>query len=260
MRKATGILVLTLAMAVLWAPSLSAVTLTLQQGVNGYAGTTDAWLDESLETDNYGGAANLRIQYNNGRSDCVVLKFDLAGLIPSGSVIVSATLSLWYYGQSSMGSNNAVTITPYRLQAGAWWDENIYDGQAGVGVSYQYRDVAQLYQWTGGAVGGWWDKIDDANGTARIKDTGGTPVGAIEPGNWVPWNVTNSVTQWYGGATNHGFLLVATGFEGSGYIGAGLFISRNDTISTYRPKLVIVYDTPVPARESTWSGIKALYR
>lgn len=259
MVKATRVLIPALVAVSLGASSLSATTVTLQQGLNGYTGCTDSWLDESLTSDNYGGAPNLRIQWNNGRSDCVVLKFNLTGIIPPGSTILSATLSLWYYDQSSMGDDNAVTIKPFRLNSGSWWDENVYNGQSGTGVSYGYRDVNELYPWTGGAEGGWWDKIDDLNGTARIKKLGGLPVGAIEPGNWVPWNVTSSVAQWYGGATNNGFLLATTGFEGGGYIAAGLFISRNDSGASYRPKLVISYDTPVPAEPGTWSRIKSLY-
>jgi len=228
--------------AMITSPAFAWTEITLQQGLNGYQGTTDAWLNDSLVRHNYGGAPDLRIQWNNGRSDCAVIKFDLAGAIPPNQRILSATLSLYYFYAGSMGNDNAVTIKPFRLAAGAWWDENIYDGVSGYGVSYRYRDANETYEWTNGAEGGWYDKIDDNNGTNKIKKTGGTPPDAIEPGNWVPFDVTPSVTQWYGGATNNGFLVVATNFQGGGTLGYGKFYSRNEGGSSVRPTLTIRYE------------------
>ncbi len=224
-------------------PVFAWTEITLQQGTNGYSGTTDAWLNESLTRDNYGGSANLRVQWYNGRSDCTVIKFDLTGIIPPNQRILSATLSLYYHYAGSMQDNNSMTIKPFRITQGAWWDENIYDGQFGYGVSYRYRDAEENYEWTNGAEGGWYDKIDDGNGTNKIKKAGGLPPDAIPPGNWVPFTVTSSVSQWYQGATNNGFLLVATGFEGSGTTVYGLFYSRNDGAPSWgHPKLTIRYE------------------
>ena len=237
-----------------------AMTVTLQQGLNGYAGTTDAWLDESSYRHNNGGSIDLRVQWYNGRSDCTDLKFDLAARIPAGSTIESATLTLWYQECGSMSNDNAVTIKPFRLQPSAWWDENIYDDVNGYGVSYKFRDANETYQWTGGVDGGWSDKIDDGNGVNKIKKTGGTPPDAVEPQNFISWDVTPSVRQWVAGQTNNGFLLVATDFVGSGNIAWGIFRSRHDSGVYYCPALVITYDTPVPVLKSTWGGIKNLYR
>ena len=242
MRRPTKLYWLAVLVAMITSPAFAWTEITLQQGLNGYQGTTDAWLNHSLVRHNYGGAPDLRIQWNNGRSDCAVIKFDLAGAIPPNQRILSATLSLYYFYAGSMGNDNAVTIKPFRLAAGAWWDENIYDGVSGYGVSYRYRDANETYEWTNGAEGGWYDKIDDNNGTNKIKKTGGTPPDAIEPGNWVPFDVTPSVTQWYGGATNNGFLVVATNFQGGGTLGYGKFYSRNEGGSSVRPTLTIRYE------------------
>ena len=246
--------------ALLAPPSLAFTTMVLQQGVNGYAGTADAWLDESQARDNYGGASSLRINWYNGRNDCLVMKFDLTGRIPGGARIIAATLSLYYYEAGSFQDDNAMTIKPYRLAGAAWWNENIYAGQYGTGVSYRYRDVNEQYEWTGGAEGGWYDKLDDGNGVNKIKETGGTPPDAIPPGNWVSFDVTPSVTQWNGGATNNGFLLAAVGFEGGGTTVYGLFYSRDEGGSWARPKLAITYEEPVGVQPAHWSTIKALYR
>jgi hypothetical protein len=260
MIRVTRVVAWAWAAVMLCSPAFASNVITLQQGLDGYTGCTDAWLDESLTRDNYGGAPNLRIQWNNGRSDCVVLKFDLTGQIPQGSAILAASLSLWYYDSGGMTNENAITIKPFRLQSSAWWDENIYDGVNGYGVSYRYRDAGETYEWTGGAVGGWWDKIDDGNGTNKIKKAGGTPPDAIPHPNWVSFNVKPSVLQWRGGATNNGFLLVATGWEGGGSLGYGLFISRNDGGASYRPKLTITLEPPVSSAKTSWGRIKGLYR
>ena len=257
MTIATRVILLALATALLCPPALAESTITLQNGLNGYAGTSDAWLDASQTRDNYGGAPDLHIRWYNGRNDCVVMRFDLSGQIPSGAVIVSATLSVYYMEAFSFVENNALTIKPFRL--GVSWDENTGDGLFSYGVSYRYRDINETYEWTNGAEGGWYDKIDDGNGTNKIKRTDGYP-DAVPPQNWVSFDVTPSVSQWKAGAANYGFLLVATGFEGNGTTVYGTFTSRNDSGAAYRPKLTITYDSPVPAARSSWGRIKGLYR
>jgi hypothetical protein len=244
----------------LLAPPALATTITLQQGVNGYTGCTDAWLDESLPRYNYGGSATLHCQWNNGRSDAVVLKFDLAGKIPPSNVVTSATLSLWYVDCGGLANDNAVTLAPFRLRDVAGWSENGYDGVSGYGVSYAYRDAGESSPWTGGAEGGWYDKIDDASGTNKIKKAGGTPVDAIPPQDWVSFDVTASVQQWNSGAVNNGFLIDATGWQGSGAIGYGIFSSRNDSVGWSHPVLSISYDRPVATAKASWGRIKSLYR
>jgi len=222
-------------------------TIALQQGLNGYGGTTDAWLDESAKLDNNGGSNELRVQWYNGRSDATVIKLDLTGQIPPYQEITSATLWLYYFYAGSFTNSNTLTVKAFRLAPGAWWDENVYGGVSGYGVNYTYRDASQTLQWTGGAEGGWWDKIDDGNGVALLKKTGGTDPNAIDPNHWVPFNVAPSVTQWYRGVANNGFLLDATGFAGSGTTVYSKFFSRNEGGSSYRPQLVISYQLdPTP--------------
>ena len=118
-----------------------AATVTLQQGVLGYTGNKDAWLDESSKRDNNGGDTKLRIQYNSGLSDSTLIRFDLPSL--SFQTVSAATLSLYLYDTYSMVESNALEIKPYRIVAARSWDENIYVGQFGVGVSWRYRDAAE---------------------------------------------------------------------------------------------------------------------
>lgn len=227
--------------AALAGEATGATTLTLQNGLNGYAGTADAWLDDSYEGRNYGSSATLELKWNNGYSDTMVIRFDLVGQIPSNQRILSATLGLWYVTESSMQDDNAITIKPFRISPGASWYENVYNGVSGYGVSWDWRDNGETLAWSGTG-GGWYDKVDDWNGTARIKPEGGTALNAVDPQNWVNFDVRASVSNWYAGAGNQGLLLAATGWEGGGTTASGIFIARNDSLQSTRPRLVITYE------------------
>ncbi len=259
MHLATRLLVLA---CLLVAPvaAVASTIVVLQNGSNGYVGTSDNWLDASLPRDNHGASPDLHVQWSGGHSDCVLLRFDLAGWIPSGASILSATLSLYYTGAYGFLADDAITIKPYRLQASAWWDESAYDGQTGVGSSYRFRDASEIFEWTNGAQGGWYDKVDDLNGTAKIKRADGTPQDATAPGSWVTFDVAASVNQWKIGQANNGFLLVATSLQGTAATCYGTFESRNDGAVGYRPKLTIAFEAPVGTESRTWSRIKTLYR
>lgn len=260
MRLATRLLVLACLAVVPIAPAFAVTTVTLQNGWNGYAGTADNWLAAGQAHDNHGGATDLRIRWNNGRDDCALVRFDLTGKIPSGATILSATLSLYYLSATGFLSDNAVTIKAYRLHPSAWWDENDYPAQSGFGSNYAFRDAGEVYPWTGGAEGGWYDKIEDGNGSVKIKRADGTPPDAIVPGTWAVFDVTASVNQWKSGQANNGFLLIATGFQGGAATCHGTFTSRNDAGASFRPKLTINFEAPVSAEAGAWGRIKALYR
>jgi hypothetical protein len=234
-------------MIALAVPAL-ADTLVLQNGLNGYAGTTDAWLDESRSHYNFGSTQSFEMKYSDGVSDTTVLKFDnINSLIGPGKTITSATLKLYYIASDGMVSNNSLEIVAYQLNAGKSWYENIYDGVTGYGVNWRYRDNNQSLAWSGPVYGGWNDSTDIGNGVAWIKPTGGSGQG-YEPGSWALWNVTNSVRSWYAGAENNGFLMAAVQLYGNGSIAGGVFSSRNNTSSypLYRPILEINF-TPEPA-------------
>jgi len=239
-----------LVLAALLPPRGNAATFTLQQGVNGYTGTTDAWLERGNGgNDNHGGSALTRIRYNNIYRDTTVLKFDLTGQIPANQRIMSAVLEIWYVDEWSMLANNALTLEPFRLIPGTAWYENIYEDQNGVGVSWTYRDAGETLLWTMDPYtanrGGWGDKADDGNSAALIKRLGGSVPGAIEPQHWVSFNVTYTVRNWYAGTENNGFVIGVTAFQGGGYDCYGLFTTSEDSLTAYRPKLTINYE-PVP--------------
>jgi hypothetical protein len=231
-------------------------TITLKNGLNGYSGTTDAWLEElSSGDDNHGGSQRFRLRWNGsysgdpyGHSDTTVLRFDLTGRIPTGQSIVSATLRCYYVTEGSMQSDNALTVKPFRIATGKSWYENIYEDADGVGVNWKWRDQAQTLPWSIDPYygqGGWGDRVDDGNSTVKLKPTGGSVPGAIEPGNWLACTVTSSVRSWYTGSENNGFLLGFTAFEGGGNDAYADLASSEDSLSGWRPELLITY-RPVP--------------
>ena len=79
-------------------------TLTLQEGVNGYSGTRDTFLDFWNTTTGYGGAAQVRLRTPNVRNG--LIRFDLAG-VPSQALsngVHGAALSLYTGGRSNGNS------------------------------------------------------------------------------------------------------------------------------------------------------------
>ena len=225
----------------------SEIVLQQNWGGNPYYGCTDAWLDAGNKHHNNGGDDNLHVEWYNGLSDDTVIKFDLTGQIPANQHITSATLSLYYNTAVDFSTNEAVSITAYRLAPGNSWYENTGVNLNGQGVNWDYHDQYQTSPWTN-ENGGWNDKVDDGDGTVKIKKTGGTPQDAIEPMNWANWNVTNTVSLWYGDTENDGFLLVATNHEGDTDLAYGEFDSKESERYNwyYRPILTIDY-VPEPA-------------
>jgi hypothetical protein len=231
-----------LLVAVVISLPVAAQTITLQQALNGYTGTSDAWLEQSSPRANYGGSQDLHMRYNSGSSDSTVMKFDLAGQIPANQRIKSATLEIYYTQATNMATNNALTIKPFRINAGMAWYENVYTGTSGHGVSWDYRNDAQTLAWTGTLHGAWSDSTEDSNGTNKIKPTGGTVADAIAPLNWVGFDVKNSVAQWYGGAENNGLVMGGVSLQGTSNVVTGIFASRNSSTASQRPKLTVAYE------------------
>lgn len=235
------------------AASLPAATVALQQGLNGYSGTTDAWCNEGARHDNYGADTNLQVKADVSTSgggfieDCAIMKFILPGL--TFSSLAGAELDIYYETAHSFADNNAMGIKPYRVGPTNVWYENNRIGQSGEGVNWLYYGQAEVdpNKWGYGsdpAIGPWNNKVDDGNGENYVKKTDGNPVqktNAIPPLNWVPFNVQPSVQQWYGGQPNNGFLLFSSWWEGDGNIVYGEFTSREGVLAAHRPKLTLSY-------------------
>jgi len=234
-----------------------AAALTIQDGLNGYAGTHDTYLSFGNANHNYGDYDYLRIKWDNNSQNqkdmntllvFQSLRYD-QGVIPNHKIITAASLTLRYYNDD-MTADEYIGITPYRLTAP--WNEGA--GGEDVTANYVYRQDA--VNWTNNA-GGWNNKADDGNSTNYIQHANGTFVGPIKPGNPVSFNVINSVSNWYlGQADNLGFILGATYYNQEHVLAGGYFRSKDyATTPSERPKLDVTYS----AATMTWNKLSATW-
>ena len=200
--------------------SVGGQTAVLQDGLNGYAGTRDAFFYEGFLTSNFGSNASLVDQQASGtKRRRSLLKFSIfnsdGGPVPDGATITSASLSLYKYSYYNF---------TYRLRAllSAWVENEVTWSQSRLGVP-----------WAGpGAT---------AIGTdlALAHDADGATV--WNPG-WVTFDVTNGVQAMASGRPNHGWALEGV----SGNNNLKEFRSSEYTDVSLRPKLVIVYSVTAP--------------
>jgi len=224
------------------ASSSLAVTKVLKQGVDSYTGCSDTYIDVDSPTGNFG---SLWYMHMYMRSDdperSLLLRFDLAGQIPSGSVIQSATLSVWLYQLVDFSSSDWMQVGPYRIRDYRDWVETQVTWNVFKGTTY----------WSApGCENTSWDRYGSPDSYLYFYNT--SAVNA-----YYHWNVTSSVQAWFAGAQNHGWLLRAIAHDGGN---DGLSFNAKESSEAYRPYLTIVYDPPVVVEQSTWGGIKALFR
>jgi hypothetical protein len=199
--------------------ALQEETITLQDGLNGYTGTSDTYIDQNYPNVNYGSPGVLKSRRATYHT---LLRFDLSPL-PVGAEVLTATLGLYAYGADS---GSAVDVEVYQVlrpwvEAEATWNSP----QAG-----------EIWVGPGCTDAG----TDRAAAPCTVRTLDGE-------GRWYDFDVTSVVRDWAAGTGNHGLLLAGTlaslpdtyYFRAADYWEAGR-----------RPKLVIVYipggDTPTP--------------
>ena len=79
-----------------WAQEPPTTSVTLQQGADGYEGTTDTYLDLGNATTVWGAADRLRTKTTENAD--ALLRFDVSS-IPAGSTVQNATLRLYAIDQ-----------------------------------------------------------------------------------------------------------------------------------------------------------------
>lgn len=212
-------------------PSTPATELILQEGLNGYGGTTDTFLDWWAQNTNYGSGETLNLRggnYDYGRQDIrsPLIRFDLSPL-PTGASVHSARLELYLTWRSNAGS---AYFSPYQVvrpwnESGATWQRatsSVYWGQPGC------NDTST-------------DRLPDATDMVQ-------PPPDIT-GVWVTLDVTDMVRAWAANPeSNLGMLLHDEGGNSVEYD----FASSEHSSASLRPKLVIQYwDDAAPTATPT---------
>ncbi|MBC7223226.1 MAG: DNRLRE domain-containing protein, partial [Anaerolineae bacterium] len=197
------------------------VQVVLQEGVGGYAGTADTYLNAWSPGSNYGHTSYLAVRTQDAMA--ALVHFDLAGVLPANAQVERARLELWVVSQSNASGLEASLYEVLRPwgEVEATWDV------AQVGQPWEVAgcngptDRAQVP-----ADGGVWDAV----------------------GVWVGFEVGDLVRAWLvdpGG--NHGVVV-----RGSG----GTAVQYNVASSEYpevgrRPRLVVWYREATPTPTAT---------
>jgi hypothetical protein len=194
------------------APVLAQTTVTLQQGLNGYAGTADTRL---MNQDSQEGAAG-SFAIINESSTSMAVRFAIfaaeGGPVPNGATIHSATLSLYKYdgpGSSFKASRflKSWTETGAKWSATGTTDSWGQDGAMSIGADY----------------------LSGADGQSTV---------GASPG-WLNIDVTAGVQAFAAGFANRGWKVA----DNSGTNGGTprYFRSRDHWAQGERPQLAITY-------------------
>jgi hypothetical protein len=189
--------------------------LTLQQGVQGYQGTTDTYISAWTPAGNYSQQGNLLVKNDSVYSS--LLRFDLAG-IPEGSQIHGAVLRLYAYYRERVETLN---LELYRVVR-PWIDSQ---------ANWDRASTENLWGLPG---------ANDANTDRAADATAKTSVAALS--TWFELDISDLVRGWFANpSSNQGVILRGTGSIPAVYY----FGSSNHPTISMRPQLVIDYTAPV---------------
>ena len=139
-RAVWSVVGLSVLLLIIFSGSAAGDTVVLQDGLDGYDGTTDAYMNEN-ENYNYGGTDDIRVKRSvPGPDQDFVIRFDLDTL-PVDAEITSVKLRLYYFEDFGLPNDGWVEVSAHRLLRN--WTEGTGGGGAGrTGVSAQYRHAA----------------------------------------------------------------------------------------------------------------------
>jgi hypothetical protein len=196
------------------APPSPAITVTLQQGLNGYSGADDTSIYKYDPDMSYSGDTTLKV--GQKQQWAALLRFDLSS-IPSNAVITRATLQIYAtgWGGTDVGMNAYTILRSTTLRQATW-------NQAQIGNPW--------------AVGGCDSTITDRRANAES--------GVMTSGfwKWSIFSVTPAVQEWVSGSlANNGFLVRAPWLK---YTDSFSFASSEHSDLASRPRLVVTYYIP----------------
>ena len=209
----------------------------LQDGLEGYSGTVDTWLNPSSVYSNYGASSKLFVR--TGTTESTLLKFDVSAL--EGVIVTSATLELYQF--ADYGTPSECIVDFWRMQRS--WAEGTATADAG-GSFYDYIGASWWY-YEGSWSASWGSRTDGADGALGAGDRGSSPtatgswVGTGTYGNltnpgWRTFDVTDDVQSWVSGSSNWGWqITLASGSR-------PVFYSSDSSVPTLRPVLRVQYE------------------
>ncbi|GMV82745.1 MAG: hypothetical protein AMXMBFR7_39290 [Planctomycetota bacterium] len=195
-----------------------AVSVTLQDGLEGYSGTRDTYLDEDKSITSRGRSDGLLsvIAPGNKPMRTTLIRFAIfqseGGSVPDGAHVESATLSLYLKESSTLG----IEIAPSRVLR-RWKEHEANAIHAAAGVHWS-KPLAQEMGT---------DIAPPVDPQHRCPNKAG----------WFHLNVTESVRAFASGIANDGWLL----YSKDPRYNTKTFLSREAKDADKRPKLVIIF-------------------
>jgi len=185
-------------------------SVTLQDGLNGYTGTTDTWLNSDYPTTNYGTIDQGHLQYNT--QDRQLHRFDVSS-IPSNATVTSATISFYVYNVAG----GTPSVSCYRVLT--HWDE--------MQATYNNRLTSNA-----------WGTPGLSSGTDYDATAVGTS-GSISAAGWVSFTATSLVQGWVNGSYANEGVMYKEGTTGHLYT----YMREYAIDTSKRPKLDVTYTT-----------------
>lgn len=209
-------------------PTRVPTIVCLRQGVDGYAGASDASISAYTPDQNQGGSTTFYVKSDGAISS--LLRFDLAG-IPAGQEVVSATLRIY---ANQRDKEEAFYLSPYRLLRP--WEE---------GEVTWNRPRAGEYWGTPGANGVGTDRDAVTYDIQQVKDIRA----------WVSFNIRQFAQGWLDFPdSNHGLILLGAGPVATSYN----FYSSEFWSVDFRPQLCIAYVERLPTATPTATEVPTL--
>lgn len=196
----------------------------LAQNTAYFYPTDDAYVDSATPDGNFGSSLNLYLGDRapaGGGTALSFLQFDVSDLTGYNEVL---NAELWLYQHEKYGApTQQVTVTCHHITTPGW-DENAIT----------------------------WNAPPGYNTTPSASATG-----FFNPPGWTTFNVTADViADKNSGIT--GFAIKCTPLVQ--WVWLNFWSSEQVPMPDYRPMLEITYSGPVPAEESSWGDVKALFR
>ena len=166
----------------------------------------------------------------------LLLKFSTAGIIPTGSIITSATLRLYVSQITGYSSSTTKTLDAYALTESFVEGTSASSGQID-GASWENRYYA--VNWT--TWGGTYDTTHKY-ATGCEESSGVCPLPFGFGSGWVTWDLTALAQGWVDGVIVNNGLLVKSRYPGESSYSVKLVTKENNSVGgAHRPQLVVVY-------------------